>query len=249
MAFLFSLSQPRGQEGSSTRHLPRHRRLLLGVAARRHLPGGVRLREEQRARVPGTCPLQSCMSLVKPQLLQPQADGTWTDLPRCIEHEPGIPEQVPGICPGIPGYCSLEYSGGLCEFQCASGPDIRSFCTPDGTWDPYPTCDGDIRQDMGDVTIEKKSVLDRGLEQYLPKSWTCSSHFPGSNGSGFGSLGCQFDCKLKRPTTFQKDTLWRRRSLDSPWKCRYCGLRAKANFSLASDQSLSSRTTSVAQCS
>ena len=25
------------------------------------------------------------------------------------------------------------------------GPDIRSFCTPDGTWEPYPTCDGDIR--------------------------------------------------------------------------------------------------------
>ena len=32
-----------------------------------------------------------------------KADGTWTDIPRCIEHEPGVPEQVPGLCPGIPG--------------------------------------------------------------------------------------------------------------------------------------------------
>ena len=98
-----------------------------------------------------------------------QKDGTWTDIPRCIEHEPGIEEQerrlftpllfareseqsnrsrslqVPGICPGIPGYCSLEYAGGLCEFDCLIGPDIRSTCTKDGTWEPYPTCDGDIR--------------------------------------------------------------------------------------------------------
>jgi hypothetical protein len=43
------------------------------------------------------------------------------------------------------GYCSIDYPGGVCEFDCLSGPDIRSFCTPDGTWDPYPTCDGDIR--------------------------------------------------------------------------------------------------------
>ncbi|XP_040573270.1 uncharacterized protein [Lepeophtheirus salmonis] len=75
-----------------------------------------------------------------------QPDGTWTDVPRCIEHEPGIPEQIPGICPGIPGYCSLDYPGALCEFDCLTGPDISSFCTPDGTWDPYPTCDGDVRE-------------------------------------------------------------------------------------------------------
>ena len=43
------------------------------------------------------------------------------------------------------GYCSIDYPGGVCEFDCITGPDIRSFCTPDGTWDPYPTCDGDIR--------------------------------------------------------------------------------------------------------
>lgn len=37
-------------------------------------------------------------------------------------------------------------SGGVCEFDCLIGPDIRSFCTKDGTWEPYPTCQGDIRE-------------------------------------------------------------------------------------------------------
>ena len=44
------------------------------------------------------------------------------------------------------GYCSLDYPGGLCTFQCSRGPHIRSSCTRDGTWDPYPTCDGDVRE-------------------------------------------------------------------------------------------------------
>ena len=38
-------------------------------------------------------------------------DGTWTDVPRCIEHEPGKDEQIPGRCPGIPGYCSDDTTG------------------------------------------------------------------------------------------------------------------------------------------
>jgi len=75
-----------------------------------------------------------------------QADGTWTDVPRCIEHEPGKDEQVPGVCPGVPGYCSLDTEGGLCTFQCSVGPAIRSSCTADGTWEPYPTCVGDLRE-------------------------------------------------------------------------------------------------------
>lgn len=75
-----------------------------------------------------------------------QDDGTWTDVPRCIEHEPGKEEQVPGVCPGIPGYCSLDLPGGLCTFECPVGPPIRSTCTLDGTWDPYPTCNGDPRE-------------------------------------------------------------------------------------------------------
>ena len=37
-----------------------------------------------------------------------QEDGTWTDIPRCVEHEPGVDEQIPGLCPGISGYCSQE---------------------------------------------------------------------------------------------------------------------------------------------
>merc|ERR1711872_459121 len=75
-----------------------------------------------------------------------QEDGTWTEKPRCIEHEPGKPEQIPGQCPGVPGYCSLDLPGGLCTFECITGPHIRSSCLPDGTWDPYPTCDGDVRE-------------------------------------------------------------------------------------------------------
>merc|ERR1711892_993573 len=42
---------------------------------------------------------------------QCQEDGTWTDIPRCIEHDPGVEEQVTGVCPGIPGYCSLDCPG------------------------------------------------------------------------------------------------------------------------------------------
>jgi len=75
-----------------------------------------------------------------------QDDGTWTDEPRCIEHEPGKQEQVPGVCPGVPGYCSLDLPGGLCTFECPIGPAIRSSCTPDGTWEPYPFCQGDPRE-------------------------------------------------------------------------------------------------------
>merc|ERR1712123_84154 len=77
---------------------------------------------------------------------QCQEDGTWTDIPRCIEHDPGVEEQVTGVCPGVPGYCSLDWPGALCEFECPIGAAIRSSCTPDGTWEPYPTCDGDPRE-------------------------------------------------------------------------------------------------------
>ena len=57
---------------------------------------------------------------------QCQEDGTWTDVPRCIEHEPGIEEQVTGVCPGVPGYCSLDLPGAVCEFACPIGAPIRS---------------------------------------------------------------------------------------------------------------------------
>merc|ERR1711892_1505853 len=77
---------------------------------------------------------------------QCQEVGTWTDIPRCIEHDPGVEEQVTGVCPGVPGYCSLDWPGALCEFECPIGAAIRSSCTPDGTWEPYPTCDGDPRE-------------------------------------------------------------------------------------------------------
>ena len=54
-----------------------------------------------------------------------QPDGTWSDEPRCIEHEPGLEEQETKICPGIPGYCSDSGIGTLCEFDCLIGNDIR----------------------------------------------------------------------------------------------------------------------------
>ncbi len=74
-----------------------------------------------------------------------QSDGTWTDVPRCIEHDPGEEEQIPGVCPGIAGYCSEGYLGQSCSFPCKRGPPIESVCTIDGTWEPYPTCLGDLR--------------------------------------------------------------------------------------------------------
>ena len=54
-----------------------------------------------------------------------QPDGTWSDEPRCIEHEPGLEEQQTKLCPGIPGYCSDSRIGTLCEFDCLIGADIR----------------------------------------------------------------------------------------------------------------------------
>lgn len=74
-----------------------------------------------------------------------QDDLTWTDIPRCIEHEPGDERQIPGLCPGISGYCPTGYLGQKCAFDCPTGKDIDSTCTADGTWFPYPTCSGDIR--------------------------------------------------------------------------------------------------------
>merc|ERR1712168_1464201 len=75
-----------------------------------------------------------------------QDDGTWTDIPRCIEHEPGVEEQIPGLCPGISGYCATGFLNGRCRFDCPTGRDIDSVCTADGTWTPYPTCQGDLRE-------------------------------------------------------------------------------------------------------
>ena len=46
-----------------------------------------------------------------------QDDGTWTDIPRCVEHEPGVEEQIPGLCPGISGYCATGFLNGRCRCQ------------------------------------------------------------------------------------------------------------------------------------
>ena len=54
-----------------------------------------------------------------------QPDGTWSDIPRCIEHDPGFEPQRTKLCPGIPGYCSDSPIGQLCEFDCLIGADIR----------------------------------------------------------------------------------------------------------------------------
>jgi len=75
-----------------------------------------------------------------------QEDGTWTDIPRCIEHDPGVDEQIPGTCPSIPGYCAQGFLNTRCRFDCTTGPDIDSLCSIDGTWQPYPTCQGDLRE-------------------------------------------------------------------------------------------------------
>jgi len=75
-----------------------------------------------------------------------QEDGTWTDIPRCIEHDPGVDEQIPGTCPSIPGYCAQGFLNHRCTFDCVNGPDIDSLCSLDGTWEPYPTCQGDLRE-------------------------------------------------------------------------------------------------------
>merc|ERR1711887_459040 len=75
-----------------------------------------------------------------------QDDGTWTDIPRCIEHEPGVDEQIPGTCPSIPGYCAQGFLNTPCKFDCLTGADIDSICSQDGTWAPYPTCEGDKRE-------------------------------------------------------------------------------------------------------
>ena len=53
--------------------------------------------------------------------------------------------QVPGLCPAIPGYCAQGFIKTNCKFDCLTGADIDSICSADGTWAPYPTCEGDLR--------------------------------------------------------------------------------------------------------
>jgi len=92
---------------------------------------------------------QTCVvvcSAGRPNVPLCQDDGTWTDIPRCIEHEPGKEEQIPGLCPGITGYCSEGFLHQRCNFRCDTGKLIDSKCTQDGTWEPYPTCPGDLRE-------------------------------------------------------------------------------------------------------
>ena len=50
-----------------------------------------------------------------------QEDGTWTDIPRCIEHDPGVDQQIPGTCPSIPGYCAQGFLNTRCKFDCVQG--------------------------------------------------------------------------------------------------------------------------------
>merc|ERR1711862_603911 len=136
------------------------RRLLILMALSTFVLGTPTARESRRGKQLITCPGfpgycsesyvgDTCTVVCdrgRNNVPQCQEDGTWTDVPRCIEHEPGIEEQVTGICPGVPGYCSLDLPGALCEFACPLGAPIRSECTEDGTWEPYPTCVGDPRE-------------------------------------------------------------------------------------------------------
>merc|ERR1711862_866645 len=136
------------------------RRLLILMALSTFVLGTPTARESRRGKQLITCPGfpgycsesyvgDTCTVVCdrgRNNVPQCQEDGTWTDVPRCIEHEPGIEEQVTGICPGVPGYCSLDLPGALCEFACPLGAPIRSECTEDGTWEPYPTCEGDPRE-------------------------------------------------------------------------------------------------------
>merc|ERR1712106_760934 len=62
------------------------------------------------------------------------------------EHDPGVEEQIPGLCPGIPGYCTTGFINTRCRFDCVRGADVDSICTQDGTWAPYLTCSGDLRE-------------------------------------------------------------------------------------------------------
>merc|ERR1712130_791472 len=136
------------------------RRLLILLASSTFVLGTPTAREARRGKQLVTCPGfpgycsesyvgDTCTVVCargRNNVPQCQEDGTWTDVPRCIEHEPGVEEQVTGVCPGVPGYCSLDLPGAVCEFACPIGAPIRSECTEDGTWEPYPTCDGDPRE-------------------------------------------------------------------------------------------------------
>ena len=55
-------------------------------------------------------------------------------------------EQITGTCPSIPGYCAQGFLNTRCKFDCITGADIDTICTQDGTWAPYPTCAGDVRE-------------------------------------------------------------------------------------------------------
>merc|ERR1711962_1497197 len=82
---------------------------------------------------PGFCsesfPGQSCLVVCdagRNNVPLCQDDGSWTDIPRCVEHEPGVEEQIPGLCPGISGYCSTGFLHKRCQFDCTFGPKGRA---------------------------------------------------------------------------------------------------------------------------
>jgi len=158
-----------------------------------------------------------------------QDDGTWTDIPRCIEHDPGVDEQVPGLCPGIPGYCAVGFLAKRCKFDCATGPDIDSVCTKDGTWSPYPTCEGDLRETQdgcdgcpgprGKLRNRTAEALERGnivSDRRIPKIVTGNSGGRKTVPSFAGNINIGPLDVITKPTTAAKPPTTTRRPTTSP---------------------------------
>lgn len=94
-----------------------------------------------------------------------QDDGTWTDIPRCVEHEPGVEEQIPGLCPGISGYCATGFLNGRCRCVAKSSQkkyQVAEICPNSG-----------LTAQLGGILIPFARLMELGRPTLLVRYWTC----------------------------------------------------------------------------
>ena len=100
-----------------------------------------------------------------------QDDGTWTDIPRCVEHEPGVEEQIPGLCPGVSGYCATGFLNGRC--RCQKVPTGTNKKTNPLTLSRSQTSNSGLTAQLGEILIPFAQLMGPGRPTPLVRYCTC----------------------------------------------------------------------------